>query len=87
MRSRARHGEVTRASFGRLLLSHIRQTEQTRFRTPTRIVVALLIGASFAFLRAIRTQGDRWLWLAVLFASLAVGIRVTGLAIPAAMLL
>lgn len=50
MRSRARHGEVTRAGFGRLLLSHIRQTEQTRFRTPTRIVVALLIGASFAFL-------------------------------------
>jgi uncharacterized protein YkwD len=50
MRSHARHGKVSRAGFGRLLVSHINQTEQTRFRTPTRIVVALLIGASFAFL-------------------------------------
>lgn len=50
MRSHARHDDVSRAGFGRLLVSHIRQTEQTRFRTPTRVVVALLIGASFAFL-------------------------------------
>lgn len=50
MRSHARHDKISRAGFGRLLVSHINQTEQTRFRTPTRIVVALVIGASFAFL-------------------------------------
>jgi len=50
MRSHARLGKVSRAGFGRLLVSHIHQTEQTRFRTPTRVVVALLIGASCAFI-------------------------------------
>jgi uncharacterized protein YkwD len=50
MRSHARRGRVSRARFGRLLVSHIHQTEQARLRTPTRIVVALLIGAGCAFL-------------------------------------
>jgi len=50
MRSHARLAKVSRAGFGRLLVSHIHQTEQTRFRTPTRVVVALLIGASCAFI-------------------------------------
>lgn len=50
MRSHARRRVVPRAGFGRLLVSHIHQSEQTRFRTPTRVGIALLIGASFAFL-------------------------------------
>lgn len=50
MRTPARPGDFARAGFGRLLVSHIHQTEQTRFRTSTRVVVALAIGASFAFL-------------------------------------
>jgi uncharacterized protein YkwD len=33
-----------------LLVSHIHQSEQKRFRSSTRIAVALVIGASFAFL-------------------------------------
>jgi len=50
MRIQARQDELSRVGFGRLLVSHIHQSEQKRFRSSTRIAVALVIGASFAFL-------------------------------------
>ena len=50
MRSQARPDEILRVGFGRLLVSHIRQTEQRRFRKSTRIGIGLVIAASFAFL-------------------------------------
>jgi uncharacterized protein YkwD len=50
MRIQARQDELSRVGFGRLLVSHIHQSEQKRFRSSTRIAMALVIGASFAFL-------------------------------------
>jgi uncharacterized protein YkwD len=50
MRIQARQDELSRVGFGRLLVSHIHQSEQKRLRSSTRIAVALVIGASFAFL-------------------------------------
>jgi hypothetical protein len=49
--------------------------------------LAAMIWSMLAFVWAVRHHSDRWLWMAVTFACLAAGIRITGLVLPVAMIL
>ena len=46
-----------------------------------------MIWSVLAFVRALHRQDDGWLWVAVFFAALSVGVRVVGLVLPAAMMI
>jgi Dolichyl-phosphate-mannose-protein mannosyltransferase len=54
------------------------------FMTDVPLLVSGM-GATFAFLRALSRQSDRWLWLAVGLACVGVGVRITGTVAPIAM--
>ncbi|HEY2375270.1 MAG TPA: CAP domain-containing protein [Gemmatimonadaceae bacterium] len=41
---------ISRSGFGRLLVTHIRQSEKTRIATPTKIAIALILCLGSAFL-------------------------------------
>jgi 4-amino-4-deoxy-L-arabinose transferase-like glycosyltransferase len=47
--------------------------------------LACVSASLLAFVRAISMQRDEWLFLAVFFAALAMGIRITGVVLPIAM--
>lgn len=49
-RRHVRSSAISRAGFGRLLVSHIRQSEQSRTRKSTKIALALFLCAVLAFL-------------------------------------
>jgi len=49
-RRHSRAGVISRSGFGRLLVTHIHQDEKTRAGKATKIVVALMLCAVFAFL-------------------------------------
>src|SRR6266481_4145260 len=44
------HSTVSRSGFGRLLVTHIHQTESARLGKATNVVLALLLCSVFAFL-------------------------------------
>jgi len=56
------------------------------FMTDVPFLTAM-IWSLLAFGRALRRQHDGWLWVAVFFAAMSVGIRVVGFVLPVAMMI